>query len=148
MTGVDLEAQPHYIGDAFIHVTRSRSPLGFLARFDLIWASPPCQAHTALKVLHNAHKHPDLVAATRAILIASGRPYVIENVVGAPLVNLIMLCGTSFDLQAPNGAQLQRHRLFEASFPIVAPLCAHDKTRPTIGIYGGHFRDRLPTDGR
>ena len=147
VTGVDLEAQPHYIGDAFIQGDALKLAPELLASFDLIWASPPCQAHTALKVLHNAHKHPDLVAATRAILIASGRPYVIENVVGAPLVNLIMLCGTSFDLQAPNGAQLQRHRLFEASFPIVAPLCAHDKTRPTIGIYGGHFRDRRRPTG-
>ena len=47
----------------------------------------------------------------------------------------------------PNGAQLQRHRLFESSFPIVAPSCAHDKDRPTIGIYGGHGRNRRRRQG-
>lgn len=33
------------------------------------------------------------------------------------------------------------------SFPIVAPSCAHDKDRPTIGIYGGHGRNRRRRQG-
>jgi DNA (cytosine-5)-methyltransferase 1 len=148
VTGIDIEAQPHYIGDAFIQGDALKLEPAFLEGFDLIWASPPCQAHSSLKVLHNAHKHPDLVAATRELLRASGRPYVIENVVGAPLIDPILLCGTMFDLQTTCGAQLRRHRLFEASFPIAAPACQHDETRPTIGIYGGHFRDRRRPRGK
>jgi DNA (cytosine-5)-methyltransferase 1 len=41
---------------------------------------------------------------------------VIENVVGAPLINPVMLCGGMF----PN-LKVYRHRLFETSFPIAAP---------------------------
>jgi DNA (cytosine-5)-methyltransferase 1 len=36
-----------------------------------------------------------------------GKPYIIENVPGAPLTNAIMLCGTMFNLR------VMRHRLFE-----------------------------------
>src|SRR6202041_562773 len=64
-----------------------------------------------------------------------------------PLHNPITLCGTSFGLQTSCGAQLQRHRLFEASFPLTAPACRHDDSKPTIGIYGGHFRDRRRAKG-
>jgi len=149
VTGVDIEPQPHYCGDAFIQADALAVLLNLdVQRFDLIWASPPCQAHTALKVLHNAHQHEDLIAATRALLIASGRPWVIENVVGAPLINPVMLCGTSFGLQTAGGAQLQRRRLFEASFPLTAPPCWHDDSKPTIGIYGGHFRNRRRPKGK
>src|SRR5689334_14373484 len=48
--------------------------------FDFIWASPPCQAHTMMKTMHNAKPHVDLIPATRELLMASGKPWVIENV--------------------------------------------------------------------
>ncbi len=50
-----------------------------------------------------------------------GKPYVIENVPGAPLVNPITLCGTMF------GLQVIRHRLFECSPAIWGPTaqCQH-----------------------
>ncbi len=54
-------------------------------------------------------KHPDLVGVTRDTLMALGKPYVIENVPGAPLINPIKLCGTMFDLR------VIRHRLFETA---------------------------------
>ena len=57
-----------------------------LRGFDLIWASPPCQRYSsATRQSGNQNDHPDLVEPVRAMLIASGVPYVIENVVGAPL---------------------------------------------------------------
>jgi DNA (cytosine-5)-methyltransferase 1 len=64
-----------------------------------------------------------------------------ENVVGAPLINPIMLCGTMFGLGVED-ADLLRHRMFETSFPIIlTPQCQHGN-RSTIGVYGGHIRNR------
>lgn len=54
--------------------------------FDAIHASPPCQAYSTLRHMPHAKKHPDLVAVTRAALLAANKPYVIENVPGAPLI--------------------------------------------------------------
>jgi DNA (cytosine-5)-methyltransferase 1 len=146
VTGVDIQPQPRYCGDRFIRGDALVFDLAFVRAFDLIWASPPCQAHTALKDMHNARQHADLIAGARALLRAAGRPYVIENVVGAPLVEPFMLCGTSFELEAA-GRELQRHRLFETSFPVTAPRCCHSG-RPVIGVYGAHVRDRRRPQGR
>ena len=106
-----------------------------LTGFDFVWASPPCQAHTALKTMHNAKPHADLIPATRAKLEAWGGPWIMENVVGAPLRNAVMLCGTMFGLGV-SGAQLRRHRLFESNIPLnVGHKCQHHGK--TIGVYGG-----------
>jgi DNA (cytosine-5)-methyltransferase 1 len=133
--GVDIKSQPRYPfrfvqGDAL-------NPPFDLRQFAFIWASPPCQAHTALKTMHNAKEHADLIPATRALLKASGVRYVIENVVGAPLHSPILLCGTMFGLGIDE-AELRRHRIFETgpqywSFP--HKPCRHRKK--TIGVYGG-----------
>ena len=115
-----------------------------LEGYDFIWASPPCQAHTALKTMWNAKKHPELVEPTRERLKASGSPYVIENVPGAPLQKgSILLCGTMFGLQTKDGCgELRRHRFFEVSHAIgLTPPCRHD-TGGVIGVYGGHGQDR------
>lgn len=137
VVGVDIRPQPRYPFTFF-----QGDALAFpLDGFDFIWASPPCQAHTAMKTMHNAKEHPDLIPATRERLKASGIPYVIENVVGAPLTDTFMLCGTMFGLGVED-ADLQRHRIFEPSFDIgLVPECQHG-ARATIGIYGGHVRNR------
>lgn len=137
VVGVDIKPQPRYPfefyqGDALEFPTDG---------FDFIWASPPCQAHTAMKTMHNAREHEDLVPATRARLQASGIPFIIENVVGAPLIDPFTLCGTMFGLGVED-ADLQRHRIFEASFFVgLVPPCNHG-ARATIGVYGGHIRNR------
>jgi hypothetical protein len=90
--------------------------------------------------------HRELIAPTRALLKRSGKPWVIENVPGAPLINPTKLCGSMFDLRVPDGAALRRHRLFETSFPLAAPSrCRHQG--PVIGVYGGHNRDRRRPSG-
>ena len=54
--------------------------------------------------------------AVRERLAASGRPCVIENVEGTPLIDPVLLCGAFF------GLKLYEHRLFESSVPIEAPV--------------------------
>lgn len=111
--GVDIEPQPHYPFE-FYRANVLDLDIGFLREFDAVAASPPCQAHTmAQRIMNN--DHPDLIEPTRKMLKASGLPYVIENVVGAPLIDPITLCGSMFKLKT------YRHRNFECSFPIKAP---------------------------
>ena len=134
--GYDIKAQPRYpflfhLGDALA---------ADLSGADFVWASPPCQAHTAMKTMHNAKPHLDLIPATRDKLEKWGGPYIIENVVGAPLKNPVLLCGTMFDLGWED-AELRRHRIFESNIPLVGGACKHGN-RATIGVYGGHLRNR------
>ena len=139
--GVDIVDQPHYPYH-FIKANFLELSIDFLRTFDLIHCSPPCQAHTALKHAHNAKPHIDLIDSTRRMLIAAGVPYVIENVVGAPLYSATTLCGSMFNCTTPDGAQLRRHRLFECSFDVTAPKCQHRRGAQVIGVYGGHARSR------
>jgi DNA (cytosine-5)-methyltransferase 1 len=115
--------------------------------FDVIHASPPCQAYSVTKNSHGK-EHPMLIEQTREALVASGRPYVIENVVGAPLVDPIVLCGRMFGLAAvdDDGTPLvmDRHRLFESNVGLVAPEHGvHDRCVLVGGSYGGARRDKL-----
>ena len=120
--------------------------------FDAVWASPPCQFGTALRHAPNAKAHLNLIPATRKLLVASGLPYVIENVespaVRACMVDPVRLCGSMFGLGvdvAGQHYQLRRHRLFETNWPLAQPACAH--ASPVIGIYGGHARNRAAKAG-
>lgn len=93
--------------------------------FAAIHASPPCQRYSDLaKRNGNADDHPDLVDPIRRLLIASGKPYIIENVEGAPLIKPVVLCGTMFP-----GLRVKRHRLFESSAPLTPP-CPCPKKHP------------------
>jgi DNA (cytosine-5)-methyltransferase 1 len=140
VTGVDIEPQRRY-PYAFIQADVLSLGADFLRQFDAIHASPPCQAHTSMKTMHNAKPHLDLIEPTRALLNESGRPWIMENVVGAPLERPVLLCGTMFGLGVED-AELRRHRLFETSFSIpLVPECQHG-SRDTIGVYGGHVRNR------
>ena len=132
--GVDNKPQPRYCGDAFFQADAMTFPL---EGFDFIWASPPCQAHTCLKVMPNAREHPDLIPETRARLQESGIPFVIENVVGAPLLSPVVLCGSMFGLKG-DAYELRRHRLFETALPLEQPVYRHEL--PVIGFYGDHAR--------
>jgi DNA (cytosine-5)-methyltransferase 1 len=76
-----------------------------------------------------------------AMLQASGVPYIIKNVPGAPLLNPIRLCGTMFGLGVGD-ADLRRHRIFETNFPVIPLRCRHGEgSRRTIGICGEGCRD-------
>jgi DNA (cytosine-5)-methyltransferase 1 len=107
----------------------------------LVHASPPCQHYSKASICRPglAAKYPDLVGPVRLALVKLGKPFVIENVPGAPLRAPVVLCGTMFGLGAhfsPYGrVELQRHRLFESPLPIAAPgPCKHKVT--AIRIFG------------
>lgn len=143
VTGVDLHPQPNYCGDEFHQADALTFPLD---GFDAIHASPPCQAFTSMKSMHNAGEHADLLTPTRGRLIAWGGPFVIENVPGAPMINHITICGSSLGLGVVKyDRELRRHRHFETTFSVLVPPCAHRKA--TIGIYGDHARDRRRKPG-
>ncbi|HKY60925.1 MAG TPA: DNA methylase [Gemmatimonadota bacterium] len=121
VTGVDLSPQPNYCGEVFHQADALTFPL---EGFDAIHASPPCQAYSVTRKAWNGREdHPDLVSPVRKRLEAAGLPYIIENVVGAPLRNPIQLCGSSF------GLDVRRHRLFESNVPMWASPCAHHLQR-------------------
>ncbi|MDE3197585.1 MAG: DNA cytosine methyltransferase, partial [Acidobacteriota bacterium] len=117
VVGVDLKPQPRYPFE-FRQADALALDSDFIASFDAIHASPPCQSYSDLaKRNGNAHEWPRLVEPVRRMLQQSGLPYIIENVEGAPLLNPVVLCGTMF-----RGLRVLRHRLFESNFPIIAPL--------------------------
>lgn len=137
IVGIDIEPQPRY-PFTFIQGDALAPPVD-LSRFDAIHASPPCQAYSVLRVMKNARIHADLVEMTRALLRGTGKPYVIENVFGAPLEYPIMLCGSFFGLQS-NGFGLQRHRYFESNVCMLSGhVCVH--TEATMGVYGAKVRN-------
>lgn len=133
VTGVDIEPQKNHPFE-FVQADALSLSMDFLRQFDAIHASPPCQAYSISRN-NGCHKNaPELIVQTRDLLRAIGKPYIIENVVGAPLFEPIMLCGASFGLGA-SGMDLPRHRLFELSFTLLAPPCVHRRGQ-TIGVYG------------
>jgi DNA (cytosine-5)-methyltransferase 1 len=119
---VDLEPQPNY-PFAF----HQADALTFsLDGFDAIHASPPCQANlkglgAVNRKLGREYAHVDLIAPMRARLVASGLPYIMENVVGAELRGAVRMCGSAF------GLPIHRHRLFESNVLILVPGCEHDR---------------------
>lgn len=114
--GVDIEPQPRYP-----FKFHQADGLEFISRhareYDLISVSPPCQKYSksTKQWQKEGKEYPDLIAKFRELLIQSGKPYVIENVPGAPLINPIFLNGAMF------GLFVHRPRYFECSFPVVQP---------------------------
>ena len=149
VVGVDIRPQPHYPFE-FIEGDALKPPLP-LREFDVIHASPPCQAYSDTKSLH-AYEYPDLIGAVRFALRVAQRPYVIENVEGAPLLRqptfdteayLIQLCGSSF------GLGVRRHRLFESNTPLVDGICAHHLQPEPVDVTGsGASRLGSRVDGK
>lgn len=131
VTGVDIAPQPNYCGDEFVQADAIDYMVDRICRwdwrcFDAIHASPPCQSFTAYR--RKGHSvgdgYPNLIAETRHWLRRWEMPYVIENVLGAPLENPIQLCGSSF------GLDVRRHRLFESNVALMSPPCDHSWQTP------------------
>ncbi|WP_339283723.1 DNA cytosine methyltransferase [Paenibacillus sp. FSL R5-0486] len=136
VVGVDIKPQPNYpyefIQADALEILKDKA---FIAQFDVLTASPPCQAHSkakSLSVARNGGKygdHLDLIPDTRRLLQETGKPYIIENVAGAPLIDPVKLFGSQF-------AKLytQRERWFESNIPLVEPDVPREKMKtPAAG---------------
>lgn len=111
VTGVDIKRQPRY-PFRFVQADASNPPFD-LASFDFIWASPVCKRYTdgAPARMAKGTIYPDQIPGIRAMLQASGVPYAIENVMGAPLRPDIVLHGHMFP-----ELRVIRRRKFEVSW--------------------------------
>ena len=123
VVGVDHRPMPRYPFE-FIQADALEFCREHGGEFDAIHASPPCQAYSVLRHCYAAGELPDLLAPMRDALEATGRPWVIENVVGAPLRHYIQLCGAAF------GLRTYRHRRFESSEMMMQP----PHTRHTVRV--------------
>ena len=125
IVGVDIEPQPRYPFE-FVQADAMTFPLD---GFDAIHASPPCQRYSSMS--RNNETHPDLYAATRRRLLEAGKPWIIENVIGAPYQHGCTLCGSMF------GLKVRRHRNFETSWLILSSLrCDHAAQGRPITVTG------------
>ena len=144
VTGIDVKHGKRYPYTYIRGDVRDYLNPEFLQQFDVIAASPPCQTFSATKHLRNAQgkstSKVNMIPEVREALIASGKPYVIENVPNAPLINPIQLCGSGF------GLKVRRHRLFESNVPLVGNHCDHKTQGKPVGIYGS-MRDEIPNGG-
>jgi DNA (cytosine-5)-methyltransferase 1 len=142
VVGVDINPQPHYPFE-FHQADALTFPLD---GFDAIHASPPCQKFSITANLARAQgkqaSDVDLLTPVRPLLEATGLPYVIENVAGAPLHNPLTLCGSTF------GLGVRRHRWFESNRLVLGSgPCRHrDQGRP-VGIYYS-IGDEIPRGGK
>lgn len=145
VVGVDIKKQKRY-PYKFIQADclELMKDMEFLKSFDVIAASPPCQTHSITQHLRNAQGKStskiDLIPQTREALISSGKPYVVENVKGAPLINPVQLCGSSF------GLKVRRHRIFESNLKLTGSICNHKEQGKPVGVYGA-MRDEIPKGG-
>jgi len=132
IVGVDIKVQTHYpynfvLEDALVYVEK------YGKQFDAIHASPPCQSYS--RTVGRSNGAPKLIPITRILLRDTGKPYVIENVEGAPLYRGITLCGAMF------GLKVIRHRTFECNIPLHSPKHVDHPTEFFTVV--GHERGRL-----
>jgi DNA (cytosine-5)-methyltransferase 1 len=144
VTGIDLKHGKRY---PYTYIRGNVSDYlnnEYLQQFDVVHASPPCQTHSITQHLRNAQgkstSKVDMIPEVRAALIASGVPYIIENVPGSPLINPVQLCGSSFNLK------VRRHRLFESNINLKGSICNHKTQGKPVGVYGS-LNDEIPGGG-
>lgn len=140
VVGVDIEPQPYYPFE-FIQADALALDYTFLMAFDVITASPPCQEYSRASVLarRRGKKYPDLYLPTKRTLVAAGKPYVIENVLGSPAKG-IRLAGDMF------GLGVIRDRIFESNLELTCDLPrvrqGSVKTGEYVTVAGKHQRRR------
>jgi DNA (cytosine-5)-methyltransferase 1 len=134
IVGVDIEPQPHYQHE-FVLADMLDIPVAELAKAALNHLSAPCQRWSKMTRCRPglAATYPDLITPMRPRLVASGVPYVIENVEGAPLRDPVWLCGTMFGRD-----ELYRHRGFETGNGLAVPQPGHPE-HVLRGSRAGHW---------
>lgn len=114
----------------------------YMGLIDFIHASPPCQVYsgavsTAARIEY-LQMYDGMIDRVRDCCWVSGKPYIIENVPGAPLRNPVELCGCMFGLGAKIEGKrfaLYRPRLFETSFPLAQPK-HKEHVHPALPVFG------------
>lgn len=109
VTGIDIEFMFRYPGCKFIQADALQYLKEHGNEYDVIHASPPCQKWSNLNNIHKIKDYPDLIESTRDELIKLGKPWIMENIMTAPIYGDMILCGTRF------GLKIRRHRRFEFS---------------------------------
>jgi DNA (cytosine-5)-methyltransferase 1 len=149
VTSVDLDAAALKRNPA--DVTIHTDALEYLAEhgheYDAIHASFPCQRWSANGANPAASQWPDLITPGRELLEATGKPWVMENVLKAPLRRDLILCGTMFGLVTMDTdgtfLHLKRHRVFESNVILTPPRpCLHPRDIQWAGVYGGARKDK------
>lgn len=137
VVGVDIKPQPHYPFEFVQMDVMGRAAMDVLhaREFDAIHASPPCQAYTVANNIHQK-EHPDLLPETRRLLQASGVPWVIENVPGAPMPNHVQVCGLAL------GLNVKRHRWFESSEAMWGTQCPARHPGDWLLVFGHTVLER------
>ena len=150
VTGVDIEPQPRYCGDAFYQADAFDWLQRDLSEFDLIWASPKCQGHSVLTPTAYKLNHEIQLPRVLDILRSQSVKYIVENVEGTQhyMRDPIFLCGTMF------GINIWRHRWFElgnTSAFFLLPPCNHSghpvliSGRGMLGVAKGDTRPKEPS---
>lgn len=145
VVGIDHKPQPRYPfdfrqGDVLALIRAGALDLG---EFDAIHASPPCQPWSAATRRSGRARDLDALAPTRDYLADQHRPWIIENVPGAPLRQPLVLCGSEFGLSYLDDEgtrwHLRRHRLFESSVGLMGAGGCYCRlhTRRIVSV-GGH----------
>ncbi len=105
VSGVDIEPQPNY---PYPFVLADALTVD-LSGYDAYHVSPPCQGYSrsTIQWRKQGKEYPDLIDTFRQRLLITGKPFVIENVKGAPLHHPVLLTGAMF------GLHIKRDRYFE-----------------------------------
>jgi len=131
VVGVDVKEQPSYPFE-FIQSDVFDLNKSFIDEFDIIHASPPCQAYSIGSIGQRAAGkcYKDLLSKTRELILQHEKSYIIENVKNAPLLKPMKLCGSMFKLR------VIRHRFFETDMWIYPPMskCQHNGA-----VYSGEY---------
>ncbi len=139
IVGVDIAPQARYPFE-FVQADALEYVAEHGHEFDAIHASPPCQGYS---IMHNlpwlrGREYPLLLLPTMEMLEGLGKPYVVENVMGARHGSKTLkkrgleahglkagwLCGAMF------GLPFYRHRLFASNWFWLAP--GHPKHRGQV----------------
>ena len=146
VVGIDIDPQPAY-PYAFVEADAMEVLKQHLGDYDAIHASPPCQPYSKAVSSSSSEwndtkgkDEPALIEPLRELLLATGLPYVIENVMAAPLDGIV-LCGSMFGLDIP------RHRRFESNkhlSPLPHPNC-HGIAKAAAERRGWEYRDMSVT---
>jgi len=139
LDGSKMDQYPGY----FIQADLTEGPPEIVKSFTytVAWASPPCQFATGIQFQRSGD---NLIPVARELLEQVEAQFtVIENVPDAAeyLEDPITMCGSAF------GLGVQKHRVFETSFPAEGTECSHprkfdfclgDREAPVTGFRKAH----------